>query len=123
MADRLIVRRSSPTVAHRTPAASVPPSALVIYPVVVGLWLAFGATLLVDPGSLVDLWERFRDRSLVVRGVVGLLLLPWVIAVWVWQTDWPLALRLVLDAGLAWATLYAFFPRRRERPAPAGGLP
>jgi hypothetical protein len=84
-----------------------------VYAVVVSLWLAFGAALLVSSGSLADLWERYRDWPLVIQGVVALLLLPWVVATWIWQTDWPLALRLILAAGLAWVTLYAFFPRTR----------
>jgi hypothetical protein len=35
-----------------------------------------------------------------------------VIGAWVWQTDWPLVVRLVVDAGLTLATLAAFFPRQ-----------
>ena len=84
-----------------------------VYAVVVALWLAFGVALLVSSGGLADLWERYRDWSLAIQGVVALLLVPWVVALWIWQTDWPLALRLILAAGLAWVTLYAFFPRTR----------
>jgi hypothetical protein len=104
------------------------PNPIGVYAVVVALWLAFAVALLVSSGSLVDLWDRYRDWPLVAQGAAGLLLLPWVVALWVWQTDWPLAVRLVLDAGLAWATLYTFFPRKRwgqvgARQPAGGGAP
>jgi hypothetical protein len=96
-----------------TGAGRVRLSPIGVYAVVVALWLAFGAPLVVGSGSLAGAWDRYRDWPLAVQGLVGLLLLPWAVATWIWQTGWPAGLRLVLDAGLAGATLYAFFPRKR----------
>jgi hypothetical protein len=31
---------------------------------------------------------------------------------WIWETTWPLLLRLVLVIGLAWVTVYVFFPKK-----------
>jgi hypothetical protein len=38
-----------------------------------------------------------------------------MLGLWIWQTSWPLVLRLVLAGGLAWATLYVFFPWKKSR--------
>jgi hypothetical protein len=38
-----------------------------------------------------------------------------VIGLWVWETSWPILLRLVLVAGLAWVTLYTFFPWKKAK--------
>lgn len=105
------------TTTSRDASQSLPPpkSAYVVYPIVVGLWIAFAAMLAFDPGRLVDLWDRFRDWPLLVQGVVTLLLFPWVVATYVWQTGWPTALRLAIDAVVAVAILVAFFPRRQQR--------
>ena len=44
-------------------------------------------------------WLLGSQPHRLTAGLVGLLLLPWVIATWIWQTDWPIAIRLLLDAG------------------------
>jgi hypothetical protein len=94
-------------------------SPIVVYLVVVGLWLAFGALLMQDAGGAADVWERYRGLPVAVEIGVGLLLLPWVLAVGIWQTDWPLALRLGLDGLLAAVTLVMFFPVRPVAPREA----
>jgi hypothetical protein len=50
----------------------------------------------------------------VVQALVTLLTLPVVLGLWVWQTSWPLWLRLILVIGLAWVTLYTFFPKKAD---------
>lgn len=82
--------------------------ALLVYG---GLWVAFGYALLADPGALDEAWSWIAGLPLVLQLVAWLLFLPLVAGLWVWQTDWPLAVRLVLEAGLAVATIYAFFPK------------
>jgi hypothetical protein len=95
---------------------------IAVYVVVVGLWVAFGALLLQGSGEVADLWERYRALPLGVEVAAGLLLLPWVLAVGIWQAEWPVALRLGLDGLLAVVTLVAFFPvgqvGETEREAP-----
>jgi hypothetical protein len=53
--------------------------------------------------------------------VVGLLALPVVLGFLIWETSWPLLLRLPLVLGLAWVTLYTFYPwkasKRSEAPS------
>lgn len=76
------------------------------------LWLAFGAALLFNQGVLDTVWQAFRSWPLVTQLVVGLLVLPVVLGLWIWENSWPWLLRLILVAGLAWVTVYTFFPRK-----------
>ena len=57
---------------------------------------AFGAALVWSQGSLDAAWQWIRDLPWLVEGTVWLLVLPVVLGLWVWQTSWPLMLRLVL---------------------------
>ena len=76
------------------------------------LWLAFGAALVFNPDLLATVWQAFRGWPLVGQAIVALLTLPVVAGLWIWNTDWPVWLRLVLVIGLAWATVYTFFPKK-----------
>jgi hypothetical protein len=76
------------------------------------LWLGFGAALLFNQTFLDTAWQLFRGLPLFVQILIGLLLLPLIIGLWIWQTPWPIWIRLVLVIGLGWATIYTFFPRQ-----------
>jgi hypothetical protein len=76
------------------------------------LWLAFAAALLFNRDQLDTTWQSFRSWPIIIQLVVGLLVLPVVIGLWIWETSWPLWLRLILVVGLAWVTVYTFFPRK-----------
>jgi hypothetical protein len=84
---------------------------IIAFTVLTLLWLAFGAALVFNRELLDKAWRLFRSWPLVIQLVVGLLILPVVLGLWIWQTSWPVWLRLVLVAGLAWTTVYTFFPR------------
>ena len=77
-------------------------------------WLAFGAALIFNPAILDTVWQSFRGWPLVVQLVVGLLVLPVALGLGVWESSWPLALRLLVVVGLGAATVYTFFPRRSQ---------
>jgi hypothetical protein len=85
---------------------------LLAFSVLLLLWLAFAAALIFSRGSLDSAWEAFRSWPPLVQLVVGMLTLPVTVGLWVWETTWPAWLRLMLVIGLAWVTLYTFFPRR-----------
>ncbi len=76
------------------------------------LWLGFGAALLMKPEMLNFIWQAFRGWPLVGQLLVALLTLPVVLGLWIWNTSWPFLLRLILVIGLAWVTVYTFFPKR-----------
>ncbi len=80
--------------------------------ILTALWLAFGAALLLNQGMLDSFWQMFTGWPLFVQAIITLLTLPVAAGLWIWETTWPLLLRLVLVAGLAWVTIYTFFPRK-----------
>jgi len=76
------------------------------------LWLGFAAALLLNPPMLDQVWLSFRGLPLIFQALVGLLVLPVTVGLWIWETSWPLWLRLLLVIGLGWVTIYTFFPRK-----------
>lgn len=92
--------------------------AIGVFAVVLTLWAAFGALLVVAPGQLDDLWHATRGLWLPIQALAWLVFLPWVLALWIWQASWPLALRLVLVSGLGIATIVIFYPRREDARVP-----
>lgn len=76
------------------------------------LWLGFGAALIFNQTLLDSTWQVFRGLPIIAQIGLGLLLLPLVLGLWIWQTPWPLWIRIVLVAGLAWATIYTFLPKQ-----------
>jgi hypothetical protein len=76
------------------------------------LWMAFGFALLFNRPSLERAWQWFSKTPLLVKLLLVLLFLPVVLGLWVWNTRWPFWLRLTLVAGLAWMTIYTFFPKQ-----------
>ena len=79
------------------------------------LWLIFGAAVLVNPNTLSDVWNVVGGWPLIVQAVVWLLFLPLMVGLWIWQTDWPLVVRLALIAGLAAWNLLVFMPHRAQK--------
>jgi hypothetical protein len=75
------------------------------------LWAGFAFALLASQGSIDSTWEWIRSQPWFVQGVVWLLFLPVTAGVWIWEAGWPLAVRLVFVAGLAFFNLYLFFPK------------
>ena len=75
------------------------------------LWLGFGGALLFNQALLDTLWQIFRGLPLAIQVLLGLLLLPLVLGLWIWQSPWPFWIRLILVIGLGWATVYTFFPK------------
>ena len=75
------------------------------------LWLAFIAALIFRRDMLNNVWQSIRRLPLVVQLLLWLLFLPVILGLWIWQTAWPLWLRLVLVLGLAWWNVFVFFPR------------
>ena len=75
------------------------------------LWVAFGYAIVAAQGSLDDAWRWISELPLAGQIVVGLLTLPVTIGLWIWETSWPLIVRLVLVAGIGTWNLVAFFPR------------
>jgi hypothetical protein len=75
------------------------------------LWAAFAVGLIWSQGSVDAAWDWLRGLPWIAQGLVWLLFLPVTAGLWIWETSWPIVLRLVLMAGLAGWSLLIFFPR------------
>ncbi len=78
------------------------------------LWIAFGAALITNQGGLDAAWEWLRSLPLILQAIVWLLFLPVTAGLWVWETTWPIVVRLVVVLGLAGWSLLMFIPRAAE---------
>ena len=81
------------------------------FAVLVILWLGFIVALFINHATLDTIWQSFRGWPLILQLVVGLFTLPGVLGLWTRETTWPFWLRLILVIGLAWVTVYEYFPR------------
>jgi hypothetical protein len=75
------------------------------------LWIAFGYALIASQGSLDRTYEWLRGLPLIAQAVVAFLTLPVVVGLWVWETSWPLLVRLPLVIGIGAWNLAIFLPR------------
>lgn len=81
-----------------------------------GLWVAFGAGIILSQGSVDAAWHWLGDLRLVLQAIVWLLFLPVTAGLWIWEQAWPFAIRLVLDAGLAGWSILMFLPKAAGKP-------
>lgn len=78
------------------------------------LWGAFGAALVWSQGSLDQAWATINGLPLILRLIVWLLFLPVVAGLWVWETTWPVVIRVVTIAAIAGWNLLVFLPRAAQ---------
>lgn len=76
------------------------------------LWTGFAAALIFNQAILDTVWQTLRGLPTVVQALVWLMLLPLTAGLWIWETSWPLWLRLLLVIGLGFVTIYTFFPKK-----------
>lgn len=86
----------------------------ILFIAFLGLWIAFGAGLVLNQGGLDAAWAWIGSLPLLLQGVAWLLFLPVVAALWAWETSWPLVIRLVVVAGLCGWSLMIFLPRSAQ---------
>lgn len=79
------------------------------------LWLGLAVALFTHEAAVDDAWRSIATLPPPVLGLAWLVFLPGMAGLWVWTTDWPLALRLVVIAGLAAWNLLVFIPASRRR--------
>ena len=76
------------------------------------LWLAFAAALIFNQPMLDTVWQSVRAMPFVVQAAIWLLVLPVTLGLWIWESSWPIWIRLVLVISLGWLTIYTFLPRK-----------
>jgi ABC-type amino acid transport system permease subunit len=89
--------------------------AFVVFAVI---WIAFAAGLIWSQGSIDAAWESIRALPLLVQIVVWVLFLPVMVGLWVWETSWPLVVRLVVVIGIAGWNLLIFLPKALQGARP-----
>jgi hypothetical protein len=87
----------------------------VLFAIFLVLWVAFAIALVLSQGTIDEAWQWIRDLNWVLQVVLWVLFLPVMAGMWVWETSWPLAVRLVLVIGLAGFNLIVFLPRAVAR--------
>ena len=90
----------------------------ILFAIFAILWVGFGVALIWSQGSLDATWQTIRSLPLIVQAVVWLLLLPVAAGLWIWETTWPMLLRLLLVAGIAGWNLLVLLPRALQAPHP-----
>jgi hypothetical protein len=83
----------------------------ILFAIFAVIWVAFAVGLIWSQGSIDQAWQTIRALPLLVQLVVWVLFLPVMIGLWVWETTWPLILRLVLVVGVAGWNLMIFVPK------------
>ena len=83
--------------------------ALTIYAIIifVGLWVGFLLAIVVDQGWLDLLWNWVQALPLVPRVIVWMMILPIMVALWIWHTTGLLVLRILGFAAIGGWTLLA----------------
>jgi hypothetical protein len=90
----------------------------VLFGIFAALWAAFAVGLIWSQGSIDQAWQWIGSLHIVVQLVIWLLFLPVMVGLWVWETSWPLIVRLVLIFGIAGWNLRIFLPRALTGPRP-----
>ena len=80
----------------------------ILFVIFAALWAAFGAGLIWSHGSVDAAWDSIRALPLVIQGIVWILFLPVMAGMWIWETTWPLFMRLLLIVSLAGWNLLVF---------------
>jgi hypothetical protein len=87
----------------------------ILFVVFAVLWAAFGLGMIWSQGSLDAAWRSVSSLPLIVQGAVWLLLLPVMLGLWIWDTTWPLVVRLSLVVAVAGWNLLILLPRWLQR--------
>jgi hypothetical protein len=90
----------------------------VLFGIFALIWIAFGAGLILSQGSLDRAWQAIRGLPLIVQALVWLLFLPVMLGLWIWETTWPLVVRLMLVVGIAGWNLMVFLLRAAQAVRP-----
>lgn len=75
--------------------------------------IAFGYALIAEPARLTEVWLWLRGLPMIVQIVAWLLLLPWMIALWVWTQPWAPGIRIAVVVLLLVGAELALFPWKR----------
>jgi hypothetical protein len=104
--------RPTATLAERLRPESSRAGGLIWLVFMVGMWIAFFATLFADQLDAVSRWVR--DLPLLAELVLWLLAFPWLLGTAVWESSWALLVRALLVAAFAIGWTLISLPRTRQ---------
>jgi hypothetical protein len=79
------------------------------------MWLAFGLGIVANQGGVDAVWQWIGSQHVIVKGIAWLLFLPVVAGLWVWESGWPMAARIIVVAGLAGWNLLVLLPQNSPK--------
>lgn len=79
-------------------------------------WIALAAGLIWSRGTIDQAWTSIHALPLVAQAVVWLLFLPVMVGLWIWETTWPVIVRVVLVVSIAGWNLLVFLPKAAQAP-------
>lgn len=86
----------------------------ILFAVFGAMWLAFASAVVVNPGAIDQVWQSIGQLPLPLQAVAWLLFLPLMAGLWIFGTDWPFVVRVVLIAAIGAWNLLVFLPRRGQ---------
>ena len=90
----------------------------VLFTIFAFIWAAFGVALVWSQGSLDQAWQTIGSWPLPLQLIAWVLFLPVMAGLWIWETTWPLLVRIVLVLSLAGWNLLVFLPRAAQAVKP-----
>jgi len=90
----------------------------ILFGIFAVIWIAFAVGLIWSQGTLDEAWATIRGLPLIVQAVVWLLFLPVMVGLWIWETTWPVIVRLMLVVSIAGWNLLVFLPRAAQAVRP-----
>jgi hypothetical protein len=82
-----------------------------VFLVFLALWAGFAYALVANQGGLDAVWQAIQSQHVVVQGLIWLLFLPVTIGLWIWESAWPVLVRLPLVVAIGAFNIWLFFPK------------
>ena len=73
-------------------------------------WAIVTALLVASPDTVDRFWQWSRDLPLWLKAVEWIILLPWMIGIAIWQSDWANSARIAAIALVACGWILASKP-------------
>ena len=83
----------------------------ILFAVFAVIWVAIAIGVVWSQGTVEQAWQSIRALPLVIQAIAWVLFLPVMVGLWIWETTWPLLVRLTLLVGIAGWNLLIFLPK------------
>lgn len=78
--------------------------------IMVAGWVILAVMLMTAPGTIDRFWEWSRDLPLWQQVIEWIVLLPWMVGIAIWESDWTTGLRVGAISLAAAAWILASWP-------------